>query len=177
MNPVYNPAQTGVPYANPKGIGYPGNMHFYVRLCVYVYSMFTRPGLNRVLYLWNDQMVGTVFLQSRTVLGDSKSCVGSVLCSFSWLWWMFILLLCLCDFLSVLLMEAGFPVGYAPAYTPGLYPGANPAFPTGKRPHMPRIEMKKWQCPAEQNSANITNWNGGIRITISTLFTVFIEKR
>uniref|UniRef100_A0A3B1KBB7 Family with sequence similarity 168 member B n=1 Tax=Astyanax mexicanus TaxID=7994 RepID=A0A3B1KBB7_ASTMX len=31
---------------------------------------------------------------------------------------------------------AGFPVGYAaaaPAYTPNVYPGANPAFPTGKR--------------------------------------------
>ncbi|XP_035277638.1 myelin-associated neurite-outgrowth inhibitor isoform X3 [Anguilla rostrata] len=24
MNPVYSPAPTGVPYANPKGIGYPG---------------------------------------------------------------------------------------------------------------------------------------------------------
>ncbi|CAL8311119.1 unnamed protein product [Merluccius merluccius] len=23
MNPVYSPAQTGIPYANPKGIGYP----------------------------------------------------------------------------------------------------------------------------------------------------------
>ncbi|XP_072306634.1 myelin-associated neurite-outgrowth inhibitor [Eucyclogobius newberryi] len=51
MNPVYSPGQTGVPFTNTKGIGYP----------------------------------------------------------------------------------AGFPVGYAapPTYTPGVYPGANPAFPSG----------------------------------------------
>lgn len=32
-------------------------------------------------------------------------------------------------------MVAGFPVGYAaaaPAYTPNVYAGANPAFPSGK---------------------------------------------
>ncbi|XP_051970532.1 myelin-associated neurite-outgrowth inhibitor-like isoform X8 [Xyrauchen texanus] len=54
MNPVYSPASSGVPYANAKGIGYPG-----------------------------------------------------------------------------------FPVGYAaaaPAYSPNMYPGANPAFPTGAVP-------------------------------------------
>lgn len=28
MNPVYNPASSGVPYANPKGIGYPGNQRW-----------------------------------------------------------------------------------------------------------------------------------------------------
>ncbi|CAL9697702.1 unnamed protein product [Knipowitschia caucasica] len=34
---------------------------------------------------------------------------------------------------------AGFPVGYAapPTYTPGVYPGANPAFPSGYSPGTP----------------------------------------
>jgi nitrate/TMAO reductase-like tetraheme cytochrome c subunit len=30
MNPVYNPAQPGVPYANQKGIAYPGKILFVV---------------------------------------------------------------------------------------------------------------------------------------------------
>ena len=37
--------------------------------------------------------------------------------------------------LSLFMMLAGFPVGYAaaaPAYTPNVYAGANPAFPNGK---------------------------------------------
>ncbi|XP_061778288.1 myelin-associated neurite-outgrowth inhibitor isoform X2 [Nerophis ophidion] len=58
MNPVYSPAPTGVPFTNPKGLGYP----------------------------------------------------------------------------------AGFPVGYAaaaPAYTPGVYTGANPAFSSGYAPGTP----------------------------------------
>lgn len=45
-----------------------------------------------------------------------------------------------CDVLwvFVLVMLAGFPVGYAaaaPAYTPNVYAGANPAFPSGKSSH------------------------------------------
>lgn len=30
MNPVYSPGSSGVPYANAKGIGYPGNSLIFV---------------------------------------------------------------------------------------------------------------------------------------------------
>lgn len=41
-----------------------------------------------------------------------------------------------CFFVPFFAMLAGFPVGYAaaaaPAYTPNVYAGANPAFPSGE---------------------------------------------
>lgn len=46
MNPVYSPAPTGVPYANQKGLGYPGKHDFITGLfflsnCIlFIHSMF-----------------------------------------------------------------------------------------------------------------------------------------
>lgn len=38
MNPVYSPGSSGVPYANAKGIGYPGKQ---VEFCFYYWTLNT----------------------------------------------------------------------------------------------------------------------------------------
>ncbi|KAI1891429.1 hypothetical protein AGOR_G00143730 [Albula goreensis] len=47
MNPVYSPAPTGVPYANPKGIGYPAGFPVgYAAAAAPAYSPSMYPGAN-----------------------------------------------------------------------------------------------------------------------------------
>ncbi len=99
MNPVYSPASSGVPYANPKGIGYPGNQRW---------ALTHLHAIDRCLQ----------FLHHKQLSSSTMS--------------LLLLLIAVIIFSSC---AAGFPVGYAaaaPAYSPGMYPGANPAFPTGK---------------------------------------------
>ncbi|XP_072535778.1 myelin-associated neurite-outgrowth inhibitor isoform X2 [Salminus brasiliensis] len=46
MNPVYSPAPTGVPYANPKGIGYPAGFPVGYAAAAPAYSPNVYPGAN-----------------------------------------------------------------------------------------------------------------------------------
>uniref|UniRef100_A0A8C2K7R3 Family with sequence similarity 168 member B n=1 Tax=Cyprinus carpio TaxID=7962 RepID=A0A8C2K7R3_CYPCA len=50
MNPVYSPASSGVPYANPKGIGYPAGFPVGYAAAAPAYSPGMYPGANPVLY-------------------------------------------------------------------------------------------------------------------------------
>ncbi|GAB5575563.1 myelin-associated neurite-outgrowth inhibitor isoform X1 [Prionailurus iriomotensis] len=110
MNPVYSPGSSGVPYANAKGIGYPAN----------IIVVFQEPLRHKTSTGADDApggFIGRIYGEMRTL--DFEGIVVEA---------------------YPIRSRAGFPMGYAaaaPAYSPNMYPGANPTFQTGYTPGTP----------------------------------------
>ncbi|XP_036106757.1 myelin-associated neurite-outgrowth inhibitor isoform X4 [Molossus molossus] len=126
MNPVYSPGSSGVPYANAKGIGYPDA------------DLFVRPAKIRRLKRTEQGLHACENWSEARCLGpleeDAEPIFEAVVMSF----WSQLedmnevfedTVVTICSHQEI----AGFPMGYAaaaPAYSPNMYPGANPAFQT-----------------------------------------------